>query len=61
MKRIRFCVLSFPLFHKWVTTTSSLTWDEDFIDAGFKSAVREGYCLYSLSEEEYTIFVLKWS
>lgn len=59
MKRITFCTVKFPKFHN--LTSKRRTYEEDFEDAGFKTAVREGYCLYSLSEKEYTVFVLRWS
>ena len=58
MKRITFFTVNFPKFY---LTSKRRTYEEDFKDAGFKTAVREGYCLYSLSEKEYTVFVLRWS
>jgi hypothetical protein len=63
MKRIHFNVADFPNFID--ATDDIIGWHESFISQGFKtyqfdySGGRYGY--HSLSEEEYTWFVLRWS
>ena len=60
MKRVQF---SATTFHKFMDATQDLDWVESFYVQGFKTYEynANNYPRHSLSEEEYTWFVLRWS
>lgn len=64
MKRVNFQIHDFPNFVKYAHDSGNDAWEQDFIDAGF-SSIKWGYDgvggFCSLSEEEYTWFILRWS
>jgi hypothetical protein len=61
MKRIKFDTYDFPNFID--ATDDIMGWNESFISHGFKTYQNDfnSYPRHSLSEEEYTCFVLRWS
>lgn len=60
MKRVKF---SASTFHKFMNDTQELDWVESFKVHGFKTYEYDcsSYPRHSLSEEEYTWFILRWS
>jgi hypothetical protein len=60
MKRVQF---SATKFHKFMDATQELNWENSFEAHGFKTYQYDynSYPRHSLSEEEYTWFVLRWS
>ena len=61
MTRVEFKMHDFPKFVHWAQDTDNGTWTQDFVDAGFETMVYEAVGQVSLGEEEYTLFVLRWS
>jgi hypothetical protein len=62
MKRVVFQMHDFTNFVHYVQGTDNDSWEQDFIEAGFKTILWDGSATggCSLSEEDYTWFVLKW-
>ena len=64
MKRVDFQMHDFTNFVHYAQDTDNDSWEQDFIDAGFKSiswhgSNATGCC--SLSEEDYIMFLLRWA
>jgi len=61
MNRIQFSILNFPKFYSAKAVSGQKTLIDDFTYEGFKSIEVHSYETFSLSEEEYTWFTLRWS
>ena len=64
MNRVEFNIYDFPIFTNWGHNNDSRYWVTDFELAGFKTAINhqgQNGSMISLSAEEFTLFVLRWS